>query len=95
MANAFQSDLWIIDTAAPDLLTTTQVRIRGIRWVGATIAGHQAVIKDGAGLVKWESVAAGANNVESDQQWADPRGMNIVGLAVPTLGSGKLYIELL
>lgn len=90
MANDFTGNPWQVDTAA--VLTTERVRVRGIRWVGGTTAGHTAVIKDNKSDTVWSSVAAGANNVESDL-FAD-RGMNFDGLNVTTIASGVLYIEL-
>lgn len=88
--------LWLVDAAdAPLACTTDLVRVNGIRWVGATTAGHEAIIKDAAGKVKWRSLASGANNVEADDIYPNLRGQNWAGLTVDTLDSGSLYIELL
>lgn len=93
MANVFNPRVWIIDT--PATLTQDRVRVKGIRWVDATTAGHKATIQDGAARVYWDSTAAGANNVESDL--IDAKAgvpQDIDGIIVSALQSGKLYIEL-
>ncbi len=95
MANDFTSNPWIIDTAGSTVLCTDLIRVKGVRWVGGTTAGHAATITDKAGKVKWTSLASGANNVEGDDINSPPQGWNWDGLIVPTLASGKLYIELL
>lgn len=66
------------------------LRIKGIRWVGATTAGHACVIQREDGLVYWESLAAGANGVEesfTERVWQ--KDFKLV-----TLGSGRVYIYL-
>lgn len=95
MANDYSGSTWVIDTAAASELTAavfgkrTVIYLKQIRWVGGTTAGHVASVTDGDSDQVWYSVAAGANNVESDmvERWVD-------GLIVPTLGSGKLYISI-
>lgn len=89
MANDISADPWIIDTAAATVLSTNMLNIKSIRWVGATTAGHTAIIHDKDSNVIWSSVASGANYVESEivEQW-------VHGLIVPTLASGVLYIQL-
>jgi sugar (pentulose or hexulose) kinase len=79
----------IIDTAGAGLVVTGSVNIRKVRWVGATTAGHTAVITDANDRVIWASVAPAANYVESDTVNHNAEG----GYKVPTLGSGKLYID--
>lgn len=98
MANAYNgySNTFILDTAhASNLLRSTlapdlpQVMgVKNIRWVGATTAGHACIIQDADGVVLWESLASGANYVESDlteRVWRKD-------IKLPTLGSGRLYI---
>lgn len=92
MANDLTKQPWMVDTAAGTVLTTERLKVKGVRWVGATTAGHQAVITDRNSRTVWESVAAGANHVESDLIESEDPGWD--GLRVPTLGSGRLYIEL-
>lgn len=89
MANDTSINPWVIDTASAIPITTDVLRIARIRWVGASAAGHQAVLKDKNGKVVYESVANGANFVEDK-----PLAIRVVfGLACTTLGSGKLYLE--
>lgn len=91
MANNISNRPMIIDTPSGSILFAQIFRVRGIRWVGATTAGHLVQVTDQADLIKWASVAAGANQVESDFV-ADEKMWN--GLKVPTLQSGVLYIEI-
>lgn len=93
MANNLTGFFMLIDTPGGGALLTEPVSIQKIRWVGATTAGHTAVVADSNNNVFWESVASGANYVESEDFSTlnlSQRGM--VGLKVPTLGSGKLEI---
>lgn len=92
MGNDVTSNPWVLDSTGA--VTTDLLRVKGIRWVGATTAAHAAILKDKNGKVKWSSVASGANYVESDTIYTRP-GQNWDGLTVDTLGSGKLYVELL
>lgn len=89
MANDLTADPYIIDAAAATVLSTINLYIKSIRWVGGTTAGHTAIIHDKNSNVIWSSVASGANYVESEiiEQWVD-------GLIVPTLASGVLYIQI-
>jgi len=72
-------------------MASETIRIKSIRWVGATTAGHAAEVQDGGGEIIWSSLASGANYVESDL--IENIHTHWVGLKVPTLASGKLYIE--
>lgn len=75
-------------TAAADAVTG-RFKVLGIRWVGATTAGHTVVIKDVDGNIVWASVADAANFLDESiiEQWRD-------GITVDTLGSGIIYINL-
>lgn len=95
MANDLLKNPWKVDTAAATVLTTAALRVRGVRWVGATTAGHTAIIHDQNARVVWSGVATGANYAESDMINTGDRGWDWDGLIVPTLASGILYIELL
>lgn len=90
MANDFTSNPWIVDTAAATLLTADRIYVKGIRWIEGTTAGHIVEIQDKNNKVKWRSVIAGINPVESDLIEALPASWD--GMKVPTLQSGKLYI---
>ena len=97
MANIFKEKRFILDTAGTTLLKGTlapgesrDLRIKGIRWVGATTAGHACVIQDEDSVVYWESLASGANYIESDlmeRVWQ--KDFKLV-----TLASGRVYIYL-
>lgn len=87
-ANDISKYPYIIDTAGATTIISTRVWVTGIRWVGATTAGHQAVIQDANGRVLWEAIAGTTNWDEESfipMVWRD-------GFKVSTLTSGKLYI---
>jgi hypothetical protein len=97
LANSFREKRFLLDTAGTTLLRqalapgeSINLRIKGIRWVGATTAGHACVIQDEDGVVYWESLATGANYVESDlmeRTWQKD-------FKLTTLASGRVYIYL-
>lgn len=95
MPNDLTSNPLILDTAAATVLTNDKIRVNGIRWVGATTAGHTATLTDASGKVMWTSKASGANNVEADDIYPNERGQNWDGLVCLTLGSGIIYLEYL
>lgn len=101
MANNFVNDLFILDTAASTLIKAQQATAKGvsfptviviknIRWVAATTAGHACIIQDENSVVLWESLASGANYVESDLTERTWR----LDFKLTTLGSGRVYITL-
>ncbi len=93
MANNLQQNPLIIDTASGSALLTHAFRIKKIRWVGGTTAGHEAVLQHQNGQVFWASVCPGANYVEeTDFSLMGQHRTVLNGIKVPTLGSGKLYI---
>lgn len=88
MANDVTATPLKLDTAGVIYAKGNIIRPRSVRWVGATTAGHAAILEDGAGRVVWHSVASGANFVDVDRPenfWD--------GLEVATLQSGTIYIE--
>ncbi len=88
MANAWKrTGIWVIDTAAATVIDAKRLKIRSIRWVGATTAGHTAELTDKTGARIWSAVAADVNNEEEvyRDQWVD-------GLICPTLQSGVLEV---
>lgn len=87
MANVLTGNPLVIDTAGAGVLRTDHRVLRRVRWVGATTAAHAAVVQDAAGNLKWRSVASGSSYVE-----ADTPNIAMLGLVVPTLGSGILYL---
>lgn len=93
MANDITKYPLVIDTAGAGAILTTPFRIKKIRWVNGTTAGHTAIVQDQNGNLFWESIASGANYVEESDFTHDESQRNIInGLKVPTLGSGKLEI---
>lgn len=90
MANSLIHSPYIIDTAAADMVSIVTLTIQAIRWVGATTAGHTAVIQDADGRVLWSGIAGTTNWDEESRiphRWPG-------GFKVPTLASGILYIYL-
>ena len=90
MANNITGQVWIIDTASASALSTTKIGVLyGVRWVSKTAtAGDDVTIQDGEGRTLWISVASGSNYVE-----ADLPNLPFVGLIVPVLDSGTLYLN--
>ena len=96
IANDLTGNPWVVDTASATPITTDDVYLDTIRWVGATTAGHQAIVKDNKGTPDtiYEGLASGANFIDERSfgaEYAGPRRV-VGGLSVTTLGSGKLYI---
>lgn len=97
MANTKYNKIVFIDTAGASAIRTDQLTINKIRWVDAGAAGDACVIQDQNNNTFWESVASGADYVESDDfsmGGQNSSGRRLDGLKVPTLSSGKLYIYL-
>lgn len=93
MANDLTKAPLVIDTASGSALTTSSYKVKKIRWVGATTAGHSVVIQDQFARPFWESKAAGANYIEeSDFSTYTSNNVVLSGILVPTLSSGKIYI---
>jgi len=88
MANSIAGRVWNIDTPSDSPITSSRIRLRGVRWTGADTIGHTVVIRDGSGRVVWRSRAVVAGHVEAD-------GIDRVyeGLAVSALDSGVLDLE--
>ena len=88
-ANSTTRSPIIVDTPGAGTILATSRRIVKVRWVGATTAGHTAVIQDSSDSRNvWESIAAGSNYVEDNVM-----NIAVAGIKVPTLSSGKLYIH--
>lgn len=77
--------VYIMDAAA-DVLPR-EVFVKHLRWVGATTAGHQLIVKDSNADVIFESVADGLYMID-----VHPFYRYVKGLTVDTIGSGKLYV---
>jgi len=80
---------WSLDTAA--VITTDIMRIKKLRWIGGTTAGHVCRVEDNNGERIWESAANGANFV--DESGFDDKGEQFPGLEVATIDSGILYVH--
>lgn len=80
----------VVTVPSPNAIKTETFNINKIRWVGGGAAGHQVLIRDNLGNVKFSTVATGANYVESESFEVQP--LACVGLVVPTLDSGVLYV---
>ncbi len=92
MANTLTDRIWFVDTVDADVIDDKNMKVKDVRWVGATTAAHQAIIRDPVTNTNlWEGVATGANNTES--QMLETWWRN--GFEVPTLDSGTLYITLM
>lgn len=79
------SKTWEINTTGT--VTTDRVKIKNIRWVGATAAGHVCEIQDGNGGSFFKSTAMAI-------YWDDEQLMEtwFNGISVLTIDSGTLYI---
>jgi len=91
MANALRDHVWYIDTAGASAVTTDDVYVDAVRWVGATTNGHQAQITGvTVNAIMWESKAATATLGTDHESRVDfaLRG----GFKVAKLDSGVLYI---
>ena len=87
MANDVTINPIRLDTVSSGAIDSIRRFVKSVRWVGGTTAGHTATIKNGAGVVKWTTEAAGANTVEADliEDWWE-------GLDMDVLGSGIIYV---
>jgi hypothetical protein len=92
MSNDLTKNPWLIDSAASTVLSTNQLRITAIRFVGATTAGHECKLTDQNGVIIFSSFATAANFLDS--QIFPNGGLQVSGLIAPTLGSGKVYVYL-
>ena len=83
------SDPIILEVPSTTILFNSRLYIKEIKWVGATTAGHTVVLQNKNGRTLWASEAAGANFVDSFlyEGWVE-------GLSIPTLASGKVYIQI-
>lgn len=79
----------ILEVPSTTILFNSRIYVKSIRWVGATTAGHTAVITNKNGRTIWASEVAGANFIDESlwESWID-------GLSISTLASGKIYIQI-
>ena len=86
MANDIGGNPFVLDTVGS--VTTDQISIDFIRWVGGAAAGDQCILKSG-GRVIWKSLAPATNYVEQS-----PIRKKYFGLTLDTLSSGTVYVYL-
>ena len=93
MANSLLQNPWSIDTPTLfSLCTGMYVRIKQIRVVGMTTAGHVALLVDDSSNLVWRTVASGANFVESDLHHNEVAVAPPIGLRAAALQSGTLFV---
>lgn len=94
MANVYNENVWIIDTASASniLAAPNRVRVKHIRWVvtGATAGTTTAEVANGSGTVLWRSIATATNFIDDSAVCLEVRE----GIRVPTLGGGVLFLYL-
>ena len=90
MANDLTTNPIFLDTASVGAIDQIRRYVKSVRWVSESAsAGDNAQLKNGAGVIKWESVAAGANHVDADliEDWWE-------GIDMDLLDTGNVYIYL-
>lgn len=82
-----------LDTAADNIVVASvTVKVRKLRWVGATTAAHTCNIMEAGGAnPRWEDVANAANYV-AESDFPSDAPLILKGLKVATIGSGVLYV---
>ncbi|OHB71859.1 MAG: hypothetical protein A2W23_06320 [Planctomycetes bacterium RBG_16_43_13] len=82
------SDPIILEVPSTTILFDSRLYIKEIKWVRATTAGHTVVLQNRNGRTLWASEAAGDNFVDIFlyEGWVE-------GLSIPTLASGKVYVQ--
>jgi hypothetical protein len=102
MANDFTSNPFILDTAgATDLLVPTagaRIQVSKLRWVVGTggAANDTISVTDSAGKEKWSSfhTVTAATTAEEDTESDFFPAIDMLGLKLPTMTRGKLYVYL-
>lgn len=96
MANNLLNNPWQIDTTTTfSLCTGSFLRIKTIRWIEATTAGHLCELVDDGSNIIWRSVASGANYVEAELMENVPALLGRVGgFRASILHSGKILLYL-
>ena len=93
MANVTDNNPWVLDTTG--VITTEDVYVAKLRWVGGTTAGHTAVVHDKNSKVEYEALATGANNLDEIDFSGEIASAKLFrGFDLETLSSGKLYVYL-
>lgn len=93
MANVLTKNPWEIDTVTSfSLCTDLRVRIKHIRWVGATTAGHLCELVDVDSNIIWRGQASGANYTESDLHHNEVAVNTPLGLRASAIQSGRVFV---
>ncbi len=90
MANDTSRKPWFLDTAA--VITTDRIRVRALRWVDGTTAGHTCLIEDSNGEQIWQSHANGDNFIDGQDYGRE--GKDFQGFELSAIDSGNLYVDL-
>lgn len=67
-----------------------RLQVSYMRWLNATSANHELIVKDSSGNAIWKSVADGANFLD-----IHPLFRSVNGINVDTMDSGSLMVYLL
>jgi len=78
-------NIGVIKFTTNGVLTGTR-QVGFVRWVGGSIAGHTAILKDGNGAEWFKGEADGANYTDIHPIYAQVNGLNVA------LSSGALYV---
>lgn len=90
MANRLTGQVWEIDSSGKLVVAGQEFKIKGIAWVGAAVNAVMQVC-DASCNVVWRSEASIAKWVDRD--YFQDGGLLMRGLTIPSVPSGKLYIQ--
>jgi hypothetical protein len=90
LPNMFYGRTWCIGTPGNDMIQSSMLKVKSVRWVApSAIPGAQVIIRDVNDNILWEAFANGPHEeVELIENWW------MRGFKVPTLTHGALYITL-
>lgn len=90
MAVTGDNGIMLTFSAASDAVTGTQI-IDNIQWTEGATAGDEAKVTDAAGNVIFEAKLSAANTVVTKNFQG---GLQVDGITIATLGSGKIAVAL-
>ena len=90
MANDFRNP-WVLDTTATPVKTGRSI-VRGFLFRGYSTAGHKAVIQDGRGKIVAELIGD-ASLAPVSIGYTGPNGIDIDAMALTTLDSGQVVVD--
>ena len=91
-SNVLTQNPIIVDTVAATALITGYFEVVAIRWHSCGTAGHDAIVQNAAGTVKWQANCSTSTLQDEQSSWPVDAPLRMQGLLVPTLGSGTLLI---